>query len=179
MDTLRLDDRSFFVDRARAGDVPALVALLGDDVLGREREGTDLESYARAFEQIDADPHHFLAAVRDESGQIVATLQLTLLPGLSRGGATRLQIEAVRIAASTRGSGLGTALFAWAHDWGRSQGRRSRSSPRTLRAPTRTVSTNGSAIRRAMWGSSCPCDPSRAAQRRGPECTWMCRCFES
>ncbi|MDN5600789.1 MAG: GNAT family N-acetyltransferase [Brachybacterium sp.] len=122
MDTLRLDDRSFFVDRARAGDVPALVALLGDDVLGREREGTDLESYARAFEQIDADPHHFLAAVRDESGQIVATLQLTLLPGLSRGGATRLQIEAVRIAASTRGSGLGTALFAWAHDWGRSQG---------------------------------------------------------
>lgn len=68
MDTLRLDDRSFFVDRARAGDVPALVALLGDDVLGREREGTDLESYARAFEQIDADPHHFLAAVRDESG---------------------------------------------------------------------------------------------------------------
>lgn len=28
----------------------------------------------------------------------------------------------MRIAASTRGSGLGTALFAWAHDWGRSQG---------------------------------------------------------
>ena len=122
MDALQIGDRRFLVDRARASDVPALVALLGDDVLGREREGADQESYARAFEQVDADPRHFLAAVRDESEQIVATLQLTVLPGLSRGGATRLQIEAVRIAASTRGSGLGTALFAWAHDWGRSQG---------------------------------------------------------
>lgn len=122
MDTLQVGDRSFLVDRARAADVPALVALLGDDILGRDRESADLATYARAFEQIDADPRHFLAAVRDEDRQIVATLQLTVLPGLSRGGATRLQIEAVRIAASTRGSGLGTALFAWAHDWGRSQG---------------------------------------------------------
>ena len=28
----------------------------------------------------------------------------------------------MRVAASTRGSGLGTALFEWAHRWGREQG---------------------------------------------------------
>jgi len=40
-------------------------------------------------------------------------MQLTMLPGLARGGATRLQIEAVRLAPSVRGSGRGTALFDW------------------------------------------------------------------
>ena len=28
----------------------------------------------------------------------------------------------MRVAAATRGSGLGSALLAWAHDWGRAQG---------------------------------------------------------
>ncbi|MEQ9123796.1 MAG: GNAT family N-acetyltransferase, partial [Alphaproteobacteria bacterium] len=38
----------------------------------------------------------------------------SFLPGLSRLGMTRGQIEAVRIAADRRGSGLGEAMFAWA-----------------------------------------------------------------
>jgi GNAT superfamily N-acetyltransferase len=49
-------------------------------------------------------------------------MQLTLIPGLSRGGAKRLHIEAVRVAASARGGGLGSALFDWAHAYGRSRG---------------------------------------------------------
>lgn len=53
-----------------------------------------------------------MVAVRDET--IVGTLQLTLIPGLSRRGATRAQIEAVRVAGGERGSGLGTALLEWA-----------------------------------------------------------------
>lgn len=122
MDTLEIADRSFRVTRARASDVPVLVALLADDVLGRGRESDVLEPYLGAFEQIDADPHQLLVAVRDEDEQIAATVQLTLLPGLSRGGATRLQIEAVRVGASARGTGLGSALLAWAHDWGREHG---------------------------------------------------------
>ena len=40
----------------------------------------------------------------------------------SRGGMTRLQIEAVRVADSARGAGLGSAMFAWAHDFGRHHG---------------------------------------------------------
>lgn len=122
MDTLTLDGRRYTVGRATAADLPELVALLADDVLGRERESTDLAPYGQAFARIDRDSNQLLVAVRDASGGLVATTQLTLLPSLSRGGATRLQIEAVRVAAATRGSGLGSALLAWAHDWGRAQG---------------------------------------------------------
>ena len=119
MHTLTLGTRTFTILRAQAQDVPQLVALLADDVLGRERESADLAPYEQAFERIDRDENQLLLAVRDEPGQIVATMQLTLLPSLSRGGATRLQIESVRVAASTRGSGLGTALFESARQWGR------------------------------------------------------------
>ena len=49
-------------------------------------------------------------------------MQLTLIPGLGRAGAKRLQIEAVRLAATTRGTGLGTALFQSAHGYGHRQG---------------------------------------------------------
>ena len=122
MDTLEVAGRTFRVARARAVDVPALIALLADDVLGRGRENGAMEPYLRAFEQIDADPHQLLVAVRDEDEQIAATVQLTLLAGLSRGGATRLQIEAVRVDASARGTGLGSALLTWAHGWGRERG---------------------------------------------------------
>ena len=122
MDTLTLADRRFSIDRAVEEDVPALVALLADDVLGREREGADLAPYREAFARIDEDPNQLLLAVRDEQTAVVATMQLTLMPSLSRGGATRLQIEAVRVGATARGSGLGTALFTWAHRWGREHG---------------------------------------------------------
>ncbi|MGP5638073.1 GNAT family N-acetyltransferase [Brachybacterium tyrofermentans] len=122
MQTLDLDGRIFSLHRACADDVPALVALLADDVLGRERESSDLAPYEEAFSRIDADGNQLLVAVRDEAGKIVATMQLTLMPSLSRGGATRLQIEAVRVDESTRGAGLGSALFAWAQNWGREHG---------------------------------------------------------
>ena len=41
-------------------------------------------------------------------------LQLTFIPGLSRLGMWRGQIESVRVAADQRGSGLGRRLFEWA-----------------------------------------------------------------
>lgn len=122
MDTLDLAGRRFTLRRATAADLADLVALLADDVLGRERESADLTAYEQAFARIDSDPSHLLLSVRDDAGALVATMQLTLLPSLSRGGATRLQIEAVRVAATARGDGLGTALFSWAHGWGRAQG---------------------------------------------------------
>jgi len=119
---LVLGDRVFRVARARRTDVPALVALLADDELGREREGAELARYESAFDAIARDPAHFLAAVRDESDKVVATMQLTVLPGLSRGGTTRLQIEGVRVNAAERGAGLGAAMLEWAHTHGRVRG---------------------------------------------------------
>ena len=102
--------------RAQAHDLPAIVALLADDPLGTQREtpGPPLAGcYAGAFAAIDADPNQLLVVVTD-GAQVVGTLQLTFIPGLSRRGAWRGQIEAVRIAADRRRSGLGQRMIAWA-----------------------------------------------------------------
>ena len=102
--------------RATEADLEAIVALLADDVLGATREQAAeevSERYRRAFAEIDADPNQFLCVV-EEGGRIVGTLQLTFIPGLSRGGGKRGQIEAVRIARDRRGDGLGEAMFDWA-----------------------------------------------------------------
>ncbi len=104
----------FAIRRATRRDVPDIVALLADDVLGTSREDPDdLARYLDAFEVIDADPSELLVvAVLDE--EVVGTMQLSLLPGLSRRAMTRLQVEGVRVAASQRGSGLGERLLRWA-----------------------------------------------------------------
>ena len=77
---------------ARREDVPAIVALLADDVLGAEREAAADEAYQAAFEQVQADPRSRLI-VAEADGQVAGTLQLSLLPGLSRHGMLRAQIE--------------------------------------------------------------------------------------
>jgi len=99
---------------ATAEDVPAIVAMLADDVLGQTREDAgDLAPYLTAFAVADADPHqHIVVAERD--GRVVGTLQLTIIHGLSLKAATRGQVEGVRIHRDERGSGLGTTLMEWA-----------------------------------------------------------------
>ncbi|WP_405992172.1 GNAT family N-acetyltransferase [Streptomyces sp. NBC_00986] len=95
-------------------DVPAIVGMLADDPLGSQRESPDdLTPYLAALDRLTADPNqNLVVAVRE--GRVVGTLQLTVIPGLSRKGATRSVIEAVRIHADERGSGLGTQLIEWA-----------------------------------------------------------------
>ncbi|GGR60470.1 GNAT family N-acetyltransferase [Streptomyces roseolus] len=99
---------------ATAEDVPAIVAMLADDPLGAQRESPDDPvPYLSAFARLAEDPNqHLVVAARD--GRVVGTLQLTIIPGLSRRGATRGLIEGVRIHADERGSGLGTRLIEWA-----------------------------------------------------------------
>jgi GNAT superfamily N-acetyltransferase len=55
-------------------------------------------------------------------GRVVGTLQLTVIPGLSRKGSTRSLIEGVRIHSDERGSGLGTRFIEWAIEESRRQG---------------------------------------------------------
>ncbi|MFE5208843.1 GNAT family N-acetyltransferase [Streptomyces sp. NPDC056600] len=99
---------------AQVDDVPALVALYADDPLGALRETPDdLDPYLVAFERLAADPHQHLM-VAECSGTVVGTLQLTVIPGLSRRGTTRSVIEGVRVHSDERGSGLGTQLIRWA-----------------------------------------------------------------
>jgi GNAT superfamily N-acetyltransferase len=107
---------------AVADDVPAIVGMLADDPLGAQRESPDdLAPYLSALERLGADPNQRLVvAVRE--GRVVGTLQLTIIPGLSRRGATRSIVEGVRIHADERGSGLGTELIEWAIGESRDQG---------------------------------------------------------
>ena len=110
------------IRRATAGDVAAIVALLADDELGAAREcPADPLPYDRAFADIDADPRQWLV-VAEQDGRVIGTAQLTYIPGLSRRGGTRAQIEAVRISGTARGSGLGSQLVGWCVDRAREHG---------------------------------------------------------
>jgi len=102
--------------RARAADLTAIVRLLADDQIGQSREvagDPPHPDYVAAMAAIERDPNQLLA-VAELAGEVVGCLQLSFIPGLSRRGMWRGQIEAVRIAARVRGQGLGRAMFAWA-----------------------------------------------------------------
>lgn len=98
---------------AVAADVPVIVALLADDILGRDREDLTpplADSYFAAFAAIAADPDDCIV-IAEVGGEVVACAQLTILNGLGQRGARRAQIEGVRVAAGHRGAGLGRALI--------------------------------------------------------------------
>ena len=109
---------------ATAEDVPHIVALLADDMLGRTREvagGALAQSYTDAFDAIAADPNNELI-VGCMDGRIVATLQLTYTPSLSFQGSWRATVESVRTDAALRGRGIGAALMEHAIERARARG---------------------------------------------------------
>jgi GNAT superfamily N-acetyltransferase len=107
---------------ARVEDVPVIVAMLADDALGAKREGDPSdERYLAAFRRIAANPYDELI-VAEQDGEVVGTMQLTYLASLSRLGAERCQIEAVRVSASARGRGLGREMIRWAIGRARERG---------------------------------------------------------
>ena len=110
--------------KAARDDLAAIIAMLADDELGRTRELIETppaDCYVQAFRAIDADPNQNLI-VAVENGAVVGTMQLTFLPGISRKGQWRGQIEAVRIASGQRGEGLGRRMMEWAIEQCRARG---------------------------------------------------------
>lgn len=98
---------------ATLDDVPEIVALLADDVLGATRESPDdLAPYLTAFATIVACPDQVLI-VTERDGQVVGTAQITFMAGLSHRGMVRAEIEAVRVRSGERGAGLGARLIRW------------------------------------------------------------------
>lgn len=111
--------------KATEADLPALVDLLADDILGASREDPTRPintRYRQAFAAISADPNNELVLVSSDAGEVVGTLQLTFIPYLSHQGTWRCLVEAVRIAAPFRGQGAGRALFEWAINRARERG---------------------------------------------------------
>ncbi|GIQ72728.1 GNAT family N-acetyltransferase [Bradyrhizobium sp. RD5-C2] len=102
--------------KAQPADLPAIIALLANDVLGQQREDASSPPnprYVDAFEAILADPNQLLV-VATLDDEMIGTLQLSFIPGIARLGAWRGQIEAVRIAETHRSSGVGQQMFEWA-----------------------------------------------------------------
>jgi GNAT superfamily N-acetyltransferase len=101
---------------ATRGDLPAIQALLADDAIAQSRSGFTANvtsAVERAFNEIVADANDELV-VGESEGEVVATLQLTLIAGLSRNGMRRALVEAVRVRSDRRGLGLGEELLRWA-----------------------------------------------------------------
>ncbi|MDN4646779.1 GNAT family N-acetyltransferase [Curtobacterium sp. PsM8] len=114
------------IRRATLDDLGTILRLLTDDPISAARDGASgasassgqeaLLAYSEAFRQIAADPGNDLVVAEDADGVVVGTLQLTLIPGLSRRGSARLLVESVRVASEQRSAGFGTALMRWVTD---------------------------------------------------------------
>ncbi len=98
------------IREAGAADIDAIARLLADDGLGRGRESPGDPVYARAFAAMSAQPGN-VYLVAETEGTLVGCLQFTVIHGLSRKGASRAQIEGVRVHANHRGRRIGEALF--------------------------------------------------------------------
>ncbi len=111
------------IRRARIGDLPAILALLSEASLESDREaGATDEDYRAAFEAIDRDANQLLVVAETDADGVVGTMQLTFIPGLSRRGGWRLEIENVSVASSVRGRGYGSAMMEHALAEGRRRG---------------------------------------------------------
>jgi GNAT superfamily N-acetyltransferase len=111
--------------KATRKDIPFIVRMIADDKLGQLRELYQdplSEKYYDAFENIDADPNQELIVVEHDGDEIIGTLQLTFIQGISYQGGIRAQIESVRVRDDLRGKGIGRKMFAWAVQRARARG---------------------------------------------------------
>ena len=102
--------------RATREDLPRIVALIAEDQIGQTREDSSLplgDAYVAAFAAIQRDDNQVLA-VAERDGVVIGCLQITFIPGISRKGMWRGNIESVRVAKNLRGKGIGRAFFDWA-----------------------------------------------------------------
>jgi ribosomal protein S18 acetylase RimI-like enzyme len=98
---------------ATEDDLPEIVRLLADDDLGRGRERPEdplPQPYRDGFAALQRQPGNTILLATAADGTVIGCLQLTLIAGVSRLGATRAQIEGVRVAATARGQGVGEAM---------------------------------------------------------------------
>ncbi|GLQ52853.1 GNAT family N-acetyltransferase [Devosia nitrariae] len=110
---------------ATPADIPAILAICDAGAAEGPRDVdpstyTD-PRYRAAFDAIAADPNHRLVAVESE-GEVIATLQLSFLPGLSRLGMWRCVLENVHVRADRRGGGIGSKMVTWAIEEARARG---------------------------------------------------------
>lgn len=104
--------------QATVDDLPLLIQMLADDVLGEQREDNSKPlnpSYIKMLQIITDDPNNELIVVASATNNtIIGMLQLTYIPYLTYKGSWRCLIEGVRVHKDYRGQGLGHHIFKWA-----------------------------------------------------------------
>nr|WP_298251750.1 GNAT family N-acetyltransferase [uncultured Arthrobacter sp.] len=114
---LHVKDQDLTLRRATPDDLDALRLLLADDPISATRgdnaADADADAYGIALRAIVADPSNDLLVVSGAEHEPLAMMQLTRIPGLARGGSTRLLVEAVRVSSGNRSSGIGSAMLRW------------------------------------------------------------------
>lgn len=107
---------------AKREDLPVIAEmLLRDSLLESPHEAVPTSEQLAAFDLIAGDPDNQIL-VATLNGQVVGTLQLTFIPGISHKGTWRAQVEAVRVREDLRNQKIGTQLMEWAIDRARERG---------------------------------------------------------
>lgn len=104
------------IRKASFDDIPYIVQLLANDLLGTQRESYQdplPQQYYTAFQEINEDKNQHLIVV-ENNNKIIGTMQLTIITYLTYKGGRRAQIEGVRIDESYRNQGIGKLMIAWA-----------------------------------------------------------------
>ncbi|MFD6446696.1 GNAT family N-acetyltransferase [Promicromonospora sp. NPDC060204] len=106
---------------AERDDLERIVELIADDAVAATRTGTYGAAHVAGFEAVAASPDNELV-VAESDGAVIGVMQLTFIPGISRNGASRLLVEAVRVDRALRGQGIGRLMMEHAHERGRARG---------------------------------------------------------
>jgi len=107
---------------AEETDLAPVLALLSDDRRDADPKPMPAETARALWREMAAQGVTRLIVGTDAAGRVVATYQISILLGLSLAAPRRAQIEAVRVAASLRGQGIGAALMADAEARARAAG---------------------------------------------------------
>ena len=141
------------IRQARRGDLQAIIGLLADDALGSGPRGHRHPASRGLRHRLRGDRPAMPISCwwwPTTTARVVGCLQITFIPGLSRKGEWRGQIESVRVASGRRSAGIGRALLRMGHcrlprPWLRHRAAHHRQEPRPRPRP----STQGSASKRA------------------------------
>jgi len=110
------------IRRATLEDLPTVLQLLlGGQVTRSDELPLDAPCYADALREMQASANS-ATWVAEEGGRVVGTFMLTFIRHLLRRGTLVAQVEAVHVAASERGRGVGSEMMRWVIEEARRRG---------------------------------------------------------
>ncbi len=106
-----MDFEKIIFRKAFEADLPRVIEMLQNDILGKDRElSNHFSNYKKAFDEIMADKNNFLMVIELEK-EVIGTCHLTIMPSLTLQGSKRMNIEAVRVDEKFSGQGIGSWMM--------------------------------------------------------------------